>query len=448
MLPSLLNSFLRQRTARHFSAMAATATPSFQQVVDHFQASKKPLTNDEKLEFYGLYKVATVGAVEGAQPSRMSFVKRAKWDAWETRASTMDQQQAEKQYMQRACELMEITLEDINTDTASTNGTNPPTDAATGTAETTKTAGGFRHRTIREICGINTTIPSTEKTEETLLERRAKEYNFLSINVEKDTGVAVVNLSRADKMNAMSIPLWEEVLDVFQICSEDPHVKCVVLGADGSHFCSGMDLGVFVTMGELHEEETCDGRKRENLSAIIQYFQDGCSAPEHCTVPVLAAIHGNAVGGAIDLLTSCDMRYCVNDSLFCVKEVDLGIVADVGTTQRLPTLVGDQRARELTYTGRSIDGLEAEKIGLVLDSFETKEEMLTHVMSVARNIAAKSPLTIRGIKQVSLYNRDHPNVEEGLQHVKAWNTSYLYSEDLMEAAAAMMTKREPNYTKF
>eukprot|EP00605_Chrysophyceae_sp_TOSAG23-4_P001755 GSChrysophyteH1.ASY1.ANO1.1943.1 assembled CDS len=231
-------------------------------------------------------------------------------------------------------------------------------------------------------------------------------------------------------MNAMNIPLWEEILDVFQICNDDPMIKCVVLGADGDHFCSGMDLGVFAEMSDIYGEETCDGRSREMLSTIIQYFQDGCSSPEHCNVPVLAAIHGNAIGGAIDLLTSCDMRYCVDDSMFCVKEVDLGIVADVGTTQRLPKLVGDQRARELTYTARSID-----------------DEMLQHVMNVARTIASKSPLTVRGIKHVSLYNRDHPNVNVGLKHVKAYNTSYMFSEDLTEAANAMMSKRKPVFKK-
>ena len=388
--------------------------------------------------------MATLGQVQGSRPSALSFVKRAKWDSWNTAATGMTEQQAEDNYKQRACELMGTTLADMHVLHQPSDGP-APTTATAAAPSSSSSSSSFRHRSIHEICGLQTSVDDTQPTQ---LEQRAKAYTCLSVNVEQETGVATVNLSRVSKRNAMNIPLWEEIFDVFQTCSDDKQVKCVVLGGDGDHFCSGMDLGVFAQMMDINEEETCDGRSRETLSKIIQYFQNGCSAPEHCNVPVLAAIHGHAVGGAIDLITSCDLRYCVDDALFCVKEIDLGIVADVGTTQRLPKLVGDQRARELTYTAREIDGAEAEKIGLVLDSFSTKDEMLQHVMGVARTIASKSPLTVRGIKQVSLYNRDHPNVNDGLEHVKAWNTSYLYSEDLTEAATAMMMQKAPSYKKF
>ena len=418
---------------------------SLGQVIKVFESSPVELNNDEKLEFYGLFKTATVGAAEGNQPSKFNFVKRAKWDAWNDAATTLDPQQATERYTTRACELMGMSLAELNSASAvvpDCEDSDIVDENSASAAPAPETETHFRHRDIREICGIALAEDTTSR-----LEARSSGYTCVTVTLEKTTGVAIVNLSRPSKMNAMNIPLWEELLDVFQECSTDPQVKCVVLGADGDHFCSGMDLGVFGSMSEIHDEETCPGRQREQLSNLIQYFQDGCSAPEHCQVPVLAAIHGHAVGGAIDLITSCDMRYCVDDAMFCVKEIDLGIVADVGTTQRLPTIVGDQRARELTYTARPVYGKEAEKIGLVLDSFSTKDEMLEHVMDVARTIAAKSPLTIRGIKQVSLYNRDHPNVTEGLQHVKMWNTSYLFSEDLTEAATAMMTKRPPVYKK-
>jgi enoyl-CoA hydratase len=437
----MLNT-LSRRLTRQFTSSTARLAPTFEQVLHHFRASGQELNDKEKLEFYGLYKVATLGPVQGSQPSAISFVKRAKWDSWNTVANDMDQSQAQQMYMQRACEVMGLTLDDIDLSANSKSADVQDVQDVNAKITTSPTTPPFRHRDIREICGLRSNQAVSSK-----LEERAKEYTCLSVNVEKDTGVGIVNLSRASKMNAMNIPLWEEILDVFQICNDDPMIKCVVLGADGDHFCSGMDLGVFAEMSDIYGEETCDGRSREMLSTIIQYFQDGCSSPEHCNVPVLAAIHGNAIGGAIDLLTSCDMRYCVDDSMFCVKEVDLGIVADVGTTQRLPKLVGDQRARELTYTARSIDGKEAESIGLVLNSFPTKDEMLQHVMNVARTIASKSPLTVRGIKHVSLYNRDHPNVDVGLKHVKAYNTSYLFSEDLTEAANAMMSKRKPVFKK-
>jgi hypothetical protein len=272
----------------------------------------------------------------------MNFVKRAKWDAWSEAANSMDQQQAKDVYKVKVCELMGLTLAEVESkaldDDDDSSRSISSSSSAPGSAES------FRHRDLREICGMHSADASVS------LAARAKDYTCVSVQLDTVDGVAVVNLSRPKKMNAMSIPLWEELIDVFDVCSRDPAVRCVVLGGDGEHFCSGMDLGVFATMSSLHEEESCQGRKREHLNNLIEYFQHGCSAPELCNVPVLAAIHGNAVGGAIDLLTSCDMRYCVDDAMFCVKEIDLGIVADVGTTQRLPKLVGDQRARELTYT--------------------------------------------------------------------------------------------------
>lgn len=127
-----------------------------------------------------------------------------------------------------------------------------------------------------------------------------------------------------------------------------------------------------------------------------------------------------------------------------MKEVDLGIVADVGTMQRLPHLVGDQRARELTYTGRNFGGEEAARIGLALESFGTAEAMMAHVAGVARTIAAKSPLTTRGIKAVSLYTRDH-GTDDALGHVAQWNSAMLFSHDLDEAIAAGMAGRAPSF---
>jgi enoyl-CoA hydratase/carnithine racemase len=309
----------------------------------------------------------------------------------------------------------------------------------------------FRHRSLFDIAGVSA-IKHARDAEtsgaRSVLEQRAEEYAHISVTLERTSGVAFVNLARPEKMNALHMPLWEEITDVFRRCSDDPLVRCVVLGGEGEHFCSGMDLSVFGKLAALADVEPCEGRRREQLSTVIQYFQDGCSAPEFCTKPVLASIHGNAVGGAVDLLTACDLRYCTDDAHFCVKEVDLAIVADVGTMQRLPKLVGDQRARELTYTARGFGGHEAKDMGLVLESFATRELLDAHVADVARQIASKSSITVRGIKQVSLYTRDHPDVTEGLAHVKQWNTSYLMTADLQEAAGAMMERRKPKFDRF
>lgn len=148
-----------------------------------------------------------------------------------------------------------------------------------------------------------------------------------------------------------------------------------------------MDLQVFVEMNTMAGNEKCEGRKRESLSNIIQFYQDCVSSPESSSpVPVIAAINGFCIGGAIDLITACDMRYCTSDSSFSIKETDLAIVADIGTLQRLPKLIGDSQTRELAYTGRTFSGKEAEALGLVLKCFNNKEEMMDHVNKVAAQI--------------------------------------------------------------
>ena len=195
---------------------------------------------------------------------------------------------------------------------------------------------------------------------------------------------------------------------------------------------------------QIADSESCEGRQREGLSRIIQFFQDAVSAPEKCKVPVIAAITGNCIGGAIDLVTACDLRYSTDDALFSVKETDLGIVADLGTLQRLPKLIGEQRTRELVYTSRAFNGKEAKAMGLVLDSFPTKDELDAHVLAIAKSISEKSPLAVRGSKRVLLYSRDH-SVDESLQQVKLWNSAHVLSDDLKESVAAAMSKRTPNY---
>ena len=403
------------------------------------------LSSEQKLSLYGLFKTAHGGKPEtGSRPSAFNMVGRAKWDAWDVVAQRMDQDEARLAYAKKVEDLIGP-IADMEVP-SSANESLPGNTRASGTGNDT-----FRHRSLFDIAGISDikhAKAAKASGELSALQQRSKGYNNISVSLERESGVAFLKLDRPEKMNALSMPLWEELIDVFEQCSMDPLVRCVVLGGEGKHFCSGMDLGVFAQMAELTDAESCEGRQREQLSRIIQYFQNGCSAPELCTKPVLASIHGNAVGGAIDLLTACDLRYSTEDAFFSVKEVDLAIVADVGTMQRLPKIVGDQRARELTYTGRGFSGIEAKEIGLVLENFATLQDLEDHVANVARTIASKSSITVRGIKQVSLYSRDHPDVSESLQYVKQWNTSYLMTSDLQEAASAMMEKRAPDFDRF
>lgn len=252
-------------------------------------------------------------------------------------------------------------------------------------------------------------------------------------------GVLHVKLHRPKTVNAMNMQMWTELDETFALVERDPSVRAVVLSGDGRGFSSGMDLSVFATLQKLAMDESCDGRKREMLMRVIDRFQRVVSAPERCRVPVVAAVHGACIGAGVDLITACDLRYCDASAVFSVKEVDLAIVADVGTLQRLPKLVGEQQAKELAYTGRNFGAVEAAAMGLVLKALPDQEQLLAHVSDVVTAIAAKSPLTVRGIKKTIHYQRDH-STHDSLEQVRYHNAAVLYSDDLAAAIASVMSK--------
>ena len=264
-----------------------------------------------------------------------------------------------------------------------------------------------------------------------------------TIAVTLAEGVAEIRLDRPDKSNAMNEPLWQELREAFRWADATAAVRVAVLCGAGRNFCSGIDLAMLLGIAPriAHRDAA---RSREALRRLILDLQDCLTSVERCRKPVLAAIHGACVGGAIDLVTCCDMRYASAEALFSVREVDVGMAADVGTLQRLPRLVPDGIARELAYTGRNFDAEEARRIGLVNRVFDTPEALAAGVGELARTIAAKSPLAIRGIKQMLAYGRDH-SVSDGLEHVATWNASMLLSDDLREAMTAMREKRAPHF---
>ena len=159
---------------------------------------------------------------------------------------------------------------------------------------------------------------------------------------------------------------------------------------------------------------------------------------------MLAAIHNTCIGGAIDLTCCCDMRYCSADAWFGVKEIELGMVADVGTLQRLPRLIGDGMVRELAYTGRRFDADEAREIGFVNKIFPNRDELLNGVMGIARDIASKSPLAIRGSKEMIVYGRDH-SVSDGLNYIATWNAAMLSQQDLLGTIQAQANGESITY---
>lgn len=267
------------------------------------------------------------------------------------------------------------------------------------------------------------------------------EYETLSVTL--DQHVATISLNRPDKANAMNLPMWHEIRKAFQWADETPPVRAVVLQGEGKLFTSGIDLQMMMELGGAIRND-CDGRTREGLRRTILDLQDCLSSLERCRKPVLAAIHGGCIGGGIDLITCADMRYCSSDAWFSVKEVDIGMTADVGTLQRLPRLIGEGMARELAYTARKVDAAEAREIRLVNRVYDTPEALRAGVRELAASIAAKSPLAIRGTKEMITYARDH-SVADGLNYIATWNAGLLLSNDLQEAMTANMAKRAPDF---
>jgi enoyl-CoA hydratase len=260
-----------------------------------------------------------------------------------------------------------------------------------------------------------------------LPEEAMSKPNFETLAVDINNHVATVELARPKKANAMSATMWVELQQCFEWIDLESEIRVVILAGQGKNFCAGIDLSMF---GDLTDDGMEPARKAEQLRLTIKRLQANLTAIEQCRKPVVAAIHGASVGGAIDMITCCDMRYCTEDAYFSIKEIDIGMVADVGTLQRLPKLVGDGIVRELAYTGRTFFGAEAVSMGLANKVYADKDQMMAGVQAIAAEIATKSPLSIRGTKEMIRYTRDH-SVEDSLNYIATWNAGMLSSADLM-----------------
>ena len=266
---------------------------------------------------------------------------------------------------------------------------------------------------------------------------------FETLQLSLDSHVAHVCINRPGKANAMNREMWREIGAAFEWVDATPAVRVAVISGNGAHFTSGIDLAMLAGVADEVDDD-CEGRKREKLRRVILDLQASLTSLERCRKPVLAAIHGACIGGGIDLICCADMRYCSSDAYFSIKEIDMGMTADVGTLQRLPKLIGDGMVRELAYTGRKFPSEEARSLGLVNRVFDTPEALLQGVMQIATEIAAKSPLAIRGTKEMILYARDH-SVADSLNYIATWNAAMLMSSDLQEAMMAGMQKKTPSF---
>jgi len=266
-------------------------------------------------------------------------------------------------------------------------------------------------------------------------------------DVEVTDKVAHIRMNRPEKSNSMIPAFWRELPEIVDGLSASGSVRAIVLSAVGRHFCSGMDLEVFANDDAIGPAGSTSGhrsRRNERFRSTALKLQDTFTALERARVPVLCAIQGACVGGAIDMVTAADMRYAEESTFFSIAEINIGMTADVGTLQRMPKLVPEGIVRELAYTGRRWSAEEAKAAGFVNQVFADHDALLDGVMEIAREIASKSPMAIWGTKQTMHYTRDH-SVADGLEFIANWNAAMFDTDDMAEAFGAKMEQRSPEF---
>ncbi|XP_046545259.1 delta(3,5)-Delta(2,4)-dienoyl-CoA isomerase, mitochondrial-like isoform X2 [Haliotis rubra] len=275
----------------------------------------------------------------------------------------------------------------------------------------------------------------------------AQTPKFETLNVTRPRDMVVqVELNRPEKRNAMNQAFWREMVECFNYLDGDSECRAVVLTGAGKIFTAGLDLGGFASM-DIMQRDADVGRKAFRMRQNLRPMQESFTVIERCTKPVIAAIHSACVGGGLDMTSACDIRYCTSDAWFQIKEVDIGLAADVGTLQRFPKVVGnDSLVRELVYSVRKFYADEALSMGYVSRIFPDKKAMVEGALDLAVLIASKSPIAVQGSKVSLVYSRDH-GVAEGLEHISVWNQGMSQSEDLTKATMAAMQKKTPTFSK-
>jgi enoyl-CoA hydratase len=268
----------------------------------------------------------------------------------------------------------------------------------------------------------------------------------VALEVTRHGPVAQVTLLGPDKGNAMGPDFWRELPLRFAELDADEDVRAIVITGSGAHFSYGLDLAAYATTwGTMLAEDGGLARPRSRFLEVIRSLQASVTAVADCRKPVAAAISGWCIGGGVDLVAACDVRYASADAKFSIREVRVGMVADIGSLQRLPGIIGDGHFRELALTGKDIDARRAERIGLVNDVLDDADAALAAAHEFAAQCAANPPLVVHGIKQVLDADRSG-RVSAGLKYVAAWNAAFLPSQDLAEAMGAFRQRRDPNFT--
>lgn len=265
----------------------------------------RDVSNETKLKMYGYFKQVEAGPCTTPRPGMFELVNRAKHDAW-SKLGNLSKEDAMAQYVDLVTELFDGKLPEVK-----------GSEHASSSANISVSAPPTKKVTVASIAFPKLQDPTDFSN------LKLSTVAFESVS----DGVQHIILNRPKRGNAFDMTLWEDYQRAFKAIDASPETRVAILSGAGGNFSTGMDLSVFAEMQSSGSKESCEGRRREGISKFIHYLQDGVSAPENCAVPVIAAVSGNCIGGAIDIITACDLRYCTKDSSFCVKEIDLAIVS-------------------------------------------------------------------------------------------------------------------------
>ena len=260
-------------------------------------------------------------------------------------------------------------------------------------------------------------------------------------------GVAHIELSRPERLNAMTREFWAELPAIVRDIDDHARARVIVISSTGKHFTAGMDLSVFQASDMLagKPREPADRYVRaEQFRHGLKHLQQTFNCLEEARVPVLVAIQGGCIGGGVDFTSACDIRYATADAFFSIHEINIAMTADVGTFPRLCKLIPEGQVREMAYTGRRLPAAKAKAIGLVNEVYPDQAAMLSAVMATAREIAAKNPIAVTGSKVLINHARDH-TIADTLDYIGVWNMALLAPEHMAEAFSAQKEKRPARY---
>ena len=256
-------------------------------------------------------------------------------------------------------------------------------------------------------------------------------------NLASTAGIAHLQLNRPERLNTMAPPFFPALRDAVRGLHDGGETRALVISSTGKHFCAGMALDVFG--GDDALLVTGTPRARLNFQDTLRKLIDCFTAIDEVHFPVICAVQGGCIGGALDLATACDIRLCTADAFFTVQEIHIGMMADLGVLQRLMKIVPQGVAREMAYSGERLGAERALAVGLVNAVLPDADALLAHAMQLAKNIAAKSPLAIAGSKLALNHARDH-GTASALQQMTLLQSAIFDTDEIATAIEAWKKK--------